>query len=614
MCGIVGMYLRTGTCDAGVLARMRDLVTHRGPDDAGSFLEGPLGLGHRRLSIIDLGSGHQPMQTADRRFTIVFNGEIYNYRALRRELEADGFLFSTQSDTEVILNLHARDGAAAVTRLNGIFAYALWDASARRLLLARDRAGIKPLYYATTAAGLVFASEIKSLFASDIVQARLDHTRVPEYLMFRQVAGPETLFEGIRSLPPGHILEANSGTAGNPTPYWDALQMPKPFAGSFTDAVEAVDRALGSAVRRQMIADVPLGTFCSGGIDSSLVTAVAARNASGTINTYSVGFDDPAFDESAYARLASSACGTKHHEIRISQQEYADALPRLIWHHDLPLNFANSVHIHAVSVLARREVTIVLTGEGADELFGGYPRYYIPRLLRYLDAVPRPALRALGATLSRSADHRLRKLGAFARRERPERLLFNCATADPDAARALLREGTVPELGYRTGRLNAVLQNVSDPVTAVASLDFVTYLVSILDRQDKMSMATSIEARVPFLDNEIIDLARSLPIGYRQNLRQRKRVLKEVALRYLPAEIVNRRKSGFGVPLASWFASSGPMAGLIREAVNSQGMSEVLNLSTFFRYADEHATGAADHSDLLWPALNLYLWRREFNV
>jgi asparagine synthase (glutamine-hydrolysing) len=614
MCGIVGMFLRTGTCDAGVLARMRDLLTHRGPDDAGSFVEGPLGLGHRRLSIIDLGSGHQPMQTADRRFTIVFNGEIYNYRELRSELEADGFLFSTQSDTEVILNLHARDGGAAVTRLNGIFAYALWDASERRLLLARDRVGVKPLYYATTAAGLVFASEIKSLFASDIVHARLDHTRVPEYLMFRQVAGPETLFAGVRSLPPGHVLEANSGTAGNPTPYWDALQMPKPFAGSFTDAVEAVDRALGSAVRRQMIADVPLGTFCSGGIDSSLVTAVAARNASGTINTYSVGFDDPAFDESAYARLAAKACGTSHHEIRISQQEYADALPRLIWHHDLPLNFANSVHIHAVSVLARREVTVVLTGEGADELFGGYPRYYIPRLLRYLDAVPRPALRALGATLSRSADHRLRKLGAFAQRERPERLLFNCATADPDAARALLRDGTVPELGFRTGRLNAVLQNVSDPVTAVASLDFVTYLVSILDRQDKMSMATSIEARVPFLDNEIIDLARSLPIGYRQNLRHRKRVLKDVALRYLPAEIVNRRKSGFGVPLASWFASSGPMAGLVREAAYSEDMSEVLNLSTFRRYAEEHAAGAADHSDLLWPALNLCLWRREFKI
>lgn len=614
MCGIVGMFLRTGACDAGVLAQMRDLLTHRGPDDAGSVVEGPLGLGHRRLSIIDLGSGHQPMQTADRRFTIVFNGEIYNYLELRRELEADGFSFATQSDTEVILNLHARDGAAAVLRLNGIFAYGLWDASERRLLLARDRAGVKPLYYATTTAGLVFASEIKSLFASNVVHARLDHTRVPEYLMFRQVAGPETLFAGVRSLPPGHLLAATSGTAGEPTPYWDAIQTPKPFAGSFADAVDAVDRALGSAVRRQMIADVPLGTFCSGGIDSSLVTAVAARNASGTMNTYSVGFEDPAFDESAYAGLAARACGTNHYEIRVDQQAYADALPRLIWHHDLPLSFANSVHIHAVSVLARREVAVVLTGEGADELFGGYPRYYIPRLLRYLDAVPRPALHALGAALSRSADHRLRKLGAFARRDRLERLLFNCATADPDAARALLREGTIPEHGFRTDRLIALLHNVSDPVTTVASLDFVTYLVSILDRQDKMSMATSIEARVPFLDNEIIDLARSLPIAYRQNFRHRKRVLKAVALRYLPADIVNRRKSGFGVPLASWFASSGPMAGLVREAVNSQDTSEDLNLATLRRYADEHATGVADHSDLLWPVLNLWLWRREFKV
>ena len=273
--------------------------------------------------------------------------------------------FATQSDTEVILNLHARDGAAAVEKLNGIFAYALWDATEGRLLLARDRAGIKPLYYAATAAGLVFASEIKSLFASGLVSARLDHSRVAEYLMFRHVAGPKSLFAGVRSLPPGHILEMASGQASDPRPYWDAVRMPTPFAGSFDDAVDAVDRALVSAVRRQMVADVPLGTFCSGGIDSSLVTAIAARNASGVINTYSVGFDDPAFDESAYARMAASACGTNHHEIRIGQQEFADALPRLIWHHDLPLNFANSVHIHAVSVLARREVIVVLTGEGS---------------------------------------------------------------------------------------------------------------------------------------------------------------------------------------------------------------------------------------------------------
>jgi asparagine synthase (glutamine-hydrolysing) len=614
MCGIVGLFLRHSACDAVAIDRMRDLVVHRGPDDSGSFVAGPVGLGHRRLSIIDLGSGHQPMATADGRFTIVFNGEIYNYRELRRELEAEGARFRTLSDTEVILHLHARSGDAAVRRLNGIFAYALWDAAEQRLLLVRDRAGIKPLYYSATTQGVAFGSEIKSLFLSGCVPARIATRHVGEYLLYRHVAGTETLFEGVQSLSPGHMLEIRAGQPGMPLAYWDPNAFPAGFQGTFDDAVEALDGVLRAAVERQLVADVPVGTFCSGGIDSSLVTAMAARHAPGAINTYSVGFDDSRYDESAYARMAASACGTRHHELRLSEAEFAAALPNLVWHHDLPLNFANSVHIYAVSRLARGDVTVVLTGEGSDELFGGYPRYYIPRLLAPLGWLPATLRGGLGAALRSAPDHRLVKLGAFLRRDRDAWLLFNNATADPDVVAPLLPETTDLRGPCRRTCLAEALAAAPDRVTALAALDFRTYLSSILDRQDKMSMATSIEARVPFLDNEVIDFARSLPLAYRQTLRSRKRVLKHVAMRYLPADIVHRRKSGFGVPLPEWFAGDGPVARLATEAIESGRLTDLLDVDVLRQMRTDHAERRADYSDVLWPAVNLHLWRAAFDI
>ena len=614
MCGLVGIYLREAPCDLTIVERMRDLVTYRGPDDAGSFVAGPLGLGHRRLSIIDLGGGHQPMATPDGRWTIVFNGEIYNYRELRRELEGVGVTFRTQSDTEVILQLHARDGDAAAARLNGIFAYALWDASERRLLLVRDRAGVKPLYYAATNGGVAFGSEIKTLFASGLLEARMDRTRVAEYMVFRHVAGRDSLFEGVQSVPPGYIVQIAAGHAAEPRAFWNAEARPQAFVGSFHEAVDALDMTLNAAIERQMIADVPLGTFCSGGIDSSLVTAIAARKAPRSINTYSVGFDDSSYDESAFARRASSSCGTVHHELRVSEAEFVDNLPRLVWHHDLPLNFANSVHIHAVSELARRDVTVVLTGEGADELFGGYPRYYIPRLLAPLAVLGPGARGALGRLLGRFPDHRLRKLGAFAQRAPKEWLLFNSATSDPSSVVTLLGGRKLPPFTFRSDRLESAIAHAPDLVTALAMLDFETYLVSILDRQDKMSMATSIESRVPFLDNEVIDLARSLPLAYRQTLRYRKRVLKEVALRYLPTTIVHRKKSGFGVPLPTWFAGRGPASRLLDEAASSPRLLEALDGAALRRLVQEHRRGGADHGDLLWSAVNLHVWQQVFEV
>jgi len=612
MCGIAGVFLRNDSCDDGVLTAMRDTLVHRGPDDGGNFVDGPLGLGHRRLSIIDLGGGHQPMFTEDGRLAVVYNGEIYNYQELRRELEAKGAHFRTHSDTEVILHLHAREGDAGIARLNGIFAYALWDKVSRRLLLVRDRAGIKPLYYAQSERGVAFASEIKALFKSGVVTPRLNEQHVAEYLLFRQVAGDENLFGGVTVVPPGHSLEVIAGRVGVPKRYWSAEEAPAAFTGSFHDAVDALDAALNRAVKRQLMSEVPLGTFCSGGIDSSLTSAIAARHSSRAINTFSVGFHEAAYDESAFAREAAAACGSVHHELRIDEREYAELLPNLIWHHDLPLNYANSVHIYAVSKLARQHVTVVLTGEGADELFGGYPRYYIPRLLQLVTRVPSLLRTPAFALLARAPDSRLRKLAHFARQSQHDTLIYNCTGTDPALVQRTLRNPAAPALEYREAVLRNAAARGLDPVSTLATLDFKTYLVSILNRQDKMSMATSIEARVPFLDNEIIDFARSLPLDYKQTFRHRKRVLKEVALRYLPASIVHRRKSGFGVPLAPWFAARGPMGQLLDDAVRGDAIRSVLDEKVVTGLLDEHRAGRADHSELLWGVLNLSLWRARF--
>lgn len=614
MCGIVGVSLRDSNCDPGVLARMRDLVRHRGPDDAGNYIDGGVGLGHRRLSIIDLGGGHQPMTTPDGRFAIVYNGEIYNYRALRAELERHGIVFRTNSDTEVILELHARFGDAAATRLNGIFAYALWDREARRLLLARDRVGIKPLYYVTAGGGVAFGSEIKALFASGLVSPSLAAQHVPEYLLFRQVAGVENLFHGVVSLPPGHVLEILAGRVAAPRAFWSLGDAPRPFRGSFDDAVDALDVTLRGAISRQLMSDVPLGTFCSGGIDSSLVTAIASQIAGDQIKTFSVGFEESAYDEGEYARLAATACGTRHHELRVSEARFAELLPKLVWHHDLPLNFANSVHIYAISELARRHVTVVLTGEGADELFGGYPRYSLPRVSDLLESTPRALGRSLARILRSVPDHRARKLAAVLHQSLADTLLFNCTGIAPEAVAHLMGQALQPDsFAVRRRLVSAAVARHDDPYGAVAELDFQTYLVSILNRQDKMSMAASLEARVPFLDNELMDLARSLPQTYKQTLRHRKRVLKAVALRYLPRDIVERRKSGFGVPLPEWFRGNGSMARMLREIAEDQSLRVLFTPGSLQALITDHRSGTRDHAELLWGVLNLGLWLRAFS-
>ena len=607
MCGIVGLVYKdpSRSCEPELVTAMRDVVSYRGPDDAGLYAEGPVGLGHRRLSIIDLGGGHQPMSHAEHLW-IIFNGEIYNYRPLREELIAKGHSFRTKSDTEVILHLYAERGGRCVETLNGMFAFAIWDARRRTLFLARDRMGVKPLYYAETADAFLFASEIKSIFASGKVAAECREEALSEYLMFRQVAGSESLFRGVKSLPPGCTMTVRDGHS-RISRYWSPLPPPERPPISYEDARRALAELLEDSVRMRLISDVPVGTFCSGGVDSSLVTALAAKLKGDPVNTFSIGFDEPDYDESAYASAVSQHCRTTHHELRVGNEAFSDLFPTMVWHNDEPLDFANSVQIFALSRLAKQHVTVVLTGEGSDELFAGYPRYRIPDLVKIYRYLPAP-LRRLAANVIQ--DHRLAKLERYAAASADDVLLFNSSYLAPDVVARACSGLRGFDAEYRRDCLSASDHLGLDLAARASLLDQETFLVGILHRQDKMSMAASIESRVPFMDYRIVEFANRLPLEHKLRGGSGKALVKDLARDLLPPGIVGRRKSGFGVPLGRWFRSEKGLGERI--AALADNPPDVFDRSALRRVILEHRSGASDHSELLWTALNLCTWRETF--
>ena len=607
MCGISGLVHTDSSrpCSPEVIAAMRDIAWYRGPDDAGAFVDGPVGLGHRRLSIIDLGGGHQPMADATGRYQIVFNGEIYNYRELRQQLADKGCSFRTHSDTEVLLNLYADRGEDCVDALNGMFAFAIWDTKTRTLFIARDRVGKKPLYFAETPQAFVFGSEIKSLFASGLVSPRFREDALAEYLLFRQVAGSETLFTGVRSLPPGCRMTVHDGTV-KISRYWSPRPPVERMAITHGEALEQLSSLLHDAVKLRLISDVPVGTFCSGGVDSSLVTAIAATFKGDAVNTFSIGFDDPDFDESAYAKMVSARYHTVHHELRVGNVEYSELFPQMVWHNDEPLDFANSVHIFALSKFAKPHVTVVLTGEGSDELFAGYPRYRIPEMARRYAYVPALLRRALS---NLTGDHRVRKLERFAAYSAEDALLYNSSYLRPEVAKAAFPRMNGFSLAFRRECLSG--SAALDSVSRASLLDQETFLVSILHRQDKMSMAAAIESRVPFLDYRLVEWANRLPVSLKVTGAGGKALVKELARTLLPAEVVDRRKSGFGVPLARWFREPDGMGARIA-ALPDSASADVFDREVLRRLVAEHRSGQHDHSELLWTALNVATWRDAF--
>jgi asparagine synthase (glutamine-hydrolysing) len=615
MCGICGvLYIDVQRpVDRERLIRMRDIMKYRGPDDEGLFLQANVGLGHRRLSIIDLSGGHQPLSNEDNSVWVVYNGEIYNYSELRNELIARGHIFKTKSDTEVLVHLYEEHGVELLSKLNGMFAFAIWDEKKKNLFLARDRLGIKPLYYYFQAGEFLFASEIKAVLEGGNVRRKINDAALSEFLLFRYVSGAQTLFENIYNVLPGQYLMLEKGGLTTKK-YWEI-----PDSGADGGLDEAgylhdLHEMVNDAVKIRLISDVPLGTFCSGGVDSSAVSAYVSKIVGAQLNTFSVGFYEQKYDESNYAKQVSKQYDTNHHSIKISNQEFAEVLPQLIWHNDEPLNHPNSVQIYFISKYAKQFVTVVLTGEGADELFGGYPRYFIPQFCYYHHQLNGLCKSLLHSLLRCVKNRKIQLIANVLPYSLQKAGVFNSAWVDEVLVRNILHNGLQDALGYRMDCLGEHDFVSKDDLTRrLLILDIKTYLVSILNRQDKMSMAASIESRVPLLDYRIVEFSQNIPVSLKLKRFDTKYIWKKLALRVLPEEIVNRKKCGFGVPMAQWLKDQtgmGRYLELLRDAkFRNRGYyaASIVN-----KLIADHLKGLADNSQILWELINFELWAQRF--
>jgi asparagine synthase (glutamine-hydrolysing) len=562
MCGIGGIVGLNGSPpDAERVRRINDALFHRGPDDEGYLLEGPVGLAMRRLSIIDLTTGQQPIHNEDKTVSVVFNGEIYNYRELTRELVRKGHRFSTTSDTEVLVHLYEESGERCVDRLRGMFAFALWDRERQVLFLARDRLGIKPLYYADTPQGFVFASELKAVAQHPEVSRQVSRSALAAYLQYGYVPEPLSILDGVRKLPPGHTLTVQGGRAGRPSRYWDPGTSFRNAKGPAREeeAAEALWAHLQSAVSSHLLSDVPVGAFLSGGVDSSTVVAIMAQAAGVPITTFSVGFREARYNELPYARRVAQWFGTKHHELLVEPADLA-VLEAVLAGLDEPFADPSTIPTYLVSRLARRHVKVVLSGDGGDELFAGYDRYLVDHRRRHLgllgDLRLGRGLRALSAGLPEGAPGKnyLYNLSL----PRMERYLDSIALFPARALGDFLEAAPGPGAESPFAAALGAGEDL-DPLSRIQDFDLRTYLPGdILTKVDRMSMANSLEARVPLLDHPLVEFACGLPPRLRLRSGETKHLLKRVLRGRLPEEVVNRPKQGFAVPLEVWFAERLP--------------------------------------------------------
>ena len=578
-------------------------------------MEPGVGLGMRRLSIIDLSTGHQPIHNEERTVWVVFNGEIYNYRELRQRLEAAGHRFYTSSDTETIVHAYEEWGEAAFARLRGMFAIALWDRPRRTLLLARDRAGIKPLHFIERHKRLYFGSELKSMLAAGAVDREIDLEALDHYLSFLYAPRDRSLFKGVRKLPPGHYLRWADGRA-EVREYW-RISATEPFGGSAADAAAELRDVLARAVRSHMVSDVPLGAFLSGGVDSSIVVGLMAEASHRPVKTFSVGFDEPQFDELEHARTVARHFGTDHHEF-VVRPDALSILDRLVAHFDEPFADSSAIPTWYVSEIARRHVTVVLSGDGGDELFGGYDRYLPHPRVAQFDRLPLPAKRQVAALLWPLLPHGARGKNFLRHVSRDDegRYLDSISFFQPDEKEALytpdvrraLTRGAEQELAHHFARFAALSRH-----SRMMRFDFETYLPEdVLTKVDRMSMAHSIESRVPLLDNEVIDFAATLPASLKIVNGRRKHILKEAAKGLLPGGILNRKKQGFGVPLGVWFR--GGLADVFSDVLVSRRARQRGYFEPAFveRLVGEHLSGKRDHTLRLWQLLVFELWHRQY--
>ena len=623
MCGIVGIVNLDPreTVDEALLKRMRDVLRHRGPDGEGLWAEGPVGFGHRRLAIVDVAGGQQPMANEDESCWIVYNGEIYNHAALRPGLEARGHRYRTRSDTETIVHLYEEEQELCVERLRGMFAFALWDRARERLLLARDRLGIKPLYYAVTPRELLFASEIKAILAAESIRPRLNETILPEFLATRFVAGEETFFRGVRKLLPGRTLTWSASDGVRTRRYWK-LTVGEDDSGAGLEARAGELRArLEAAVQSHLMSDVPLGLFLSGGLDSSGLAALMAPMVKTPIRTFAVGFAEREANELAYARLAARAVGAEHREVVVSPGEFFQALPRMIWHEDEPIAWHSSVPLYFVSRLAREHVKVVLTGEGADELFLGYNRYRVTawndRLGAVYGAVVPRAIREKMSVLTGRLPRSVRRYAGrsfLAVPPGPRALFFdNFATFTECQQQELLATpGLLATRDPHGEGLRAYEEAAGGALDRMSQAELQTGLVELLMKQDQMSMAASLESRVPFLDHEFVEHAAGIPAQFKLRGWRTKAVLREALSGRVPRPILTRSKMGFPVPVGTWLR--GTFWPLVEEFVLgpralARGLFQPEPLR---RLAHEHRQGAWRHGDRLWLLINLEIWQRIF--
>jgi asparagine synthase (glutamine-hydrolysing) len=626
MCGIAGFadgrYPSSWAADSdqhhqaiSVLQDMCAAIRHRGPDDEGLLVDSGIALGMRRLSIVDLATGHQPIHNEARNVWVVFNGEIYNYRQLRSELESRGHAFYTGSDTETIVHAYEEWGDDAFSRLRGMFGIALWDGRDGSLVLARDRVGIKPLYYAQTGSRLYFGSEIKSLLAANDVETSVDPAALDHYLSFLYTPGHASIFSGIKKLQPGHVLRWRNGVVAT-RKYWE-LPTDEDSSLSEAGAIEQLRAVLQDAVKSHLMSEVPLGAFLSGGVDSSVVVGLMAQ-VSSRVQTFSIGFDDPAYDELEHARTVARHFGTDHHEFVVRPDALA-ILDDLVAHFDEPFGDSSAIPMWYVSELARRHVTVVLSGDGGDELFGGYDHYFPHRRVAAFDRWSPPGTRAVAAAVWPWLPHGVRGKNFLRRVARDEqgRYLDDMGYFQPDEKHALV-----------TGEMRRRIGNAEATAAARARFerfahlpwhaqmmrfDFETYLPEdILTKVDRMSMAHSIESRVPLLDNDVVDFAARIPASLKIRNGRRKHILKEAAASLLPAQILDRRKQGFAVPLGGWFR------GGIRELFSDVLLSSRARQRGYFdvrfieRLVDEHVSGRREHTLRLWALVIFELWHRQY--
>jgi len=629
MCGINGIAFsnRSGrSVESDLLTQMRDIIFHRGPDDGGLFIDKNIGLGHRRLSIVDVSAGHQPMANEDNSIHIVYNGEIYNHTDYREELESRGHRYRTHCDTETIIHLYEEHGARCVDYLRGMFAFAIWNQNKKELFIARDRLGVKPLYYVHDKDGsLFFASEIKALLEARAVRAEVNFSSLSDQFANHATSGEETLFKGVKRLLPGHTLIWRDGEI-RIEKFWEVSYEPKYEGRSEKELVEEWRELFKTSVRLRLMADVPLGMFLSGGIDSSAIAAMMSGMVAEPIKTFSVAFKEREANELEFARMVSEAYKTDHHEIFVTPEQFFDTLPKLVWHEDEPLAHLASVPLYFVSTLAQKHVKVVLTGEGSDEMLAGYERYRktVYNLAfgqRYESFTPK-ALRGFVQTRVKGLP-----IGSIARKKLTrtflclpsdiEHIYFDNFAVFPRSMQEKLFSSETKEKmrtsdPYKTVRDLLADTDAKELLDRLLYADTKTYLHELLMKQDQMSMAASIESRVPFLDHKLVGFTAKLPTRMKLKGWTTKHILRESMKGILPEPILTRKKMGFPVPVGLWFRRD--YRHIVDEYVLSErALNRGLFNSDFVRnIAARHQSGEENHDERLWALVNFEIWQRQF--